>query len=175
MNKYFYSMIFVFISANSYSSDVEIQINGKILGQSCNVSSADLIKNINFPDIDPSSFSQIGSYTPSQKFTINLKNCTGSVSNLYYQFTGEADENNNKLFKITGGNNSNTGSLSSGLAIEVLDDTQNVIPVNSKVKFNTTITSANYSLNFNVRYKSTTLDVIPGDASSILYLDMYYD
>lgn len=175
MNKCFYLLIFMLVSSSSYSSDVEIQINGKILGQSCNVSSNDLIKNINFPDIDPSSFSQIGSYTSSQKFTINLQNCTGSVNNLYYQFTGEADENNNKLFKITGGNNSNVGNLSSGLAIEVLDDSQNIIPINSKVKFNTIITSVNYSLNFNVRYKSTTLDVTPGDASSILYLDMYYE
>jgi type 1 fimbria pilin len=175
MNKYAYSLIFVFTSFNCYSTDVEVQINGKILGQSCNVSSSDLVKNINFPDINPNDFGQIGSYTSSQKFMISLHNCTGSVNNLYYQFTGEVDDINNNLFKIMGGSNSSAGSLSSGLGIEVLDSSQAIIPVNSKVKYNTTITTASYGLSFYVRYKSTALDITPGDASSILYLDMFYE
>lgn len=163
------------ISFTVKAVDVEIQINGAILGQSCNVNSQDLTKNVNFPDIDPSIFKSIGTYTDSQELKINLRNCTGNVSKISYMVTGDLDDLNPNLFKIKGATSSATNTLAQGLGIEILDINNTIISPNTKTALNRTITTTNYDLVFYLRYKSTLPEVISGDASSVLYLDIYYD
>lgn len=162
-------------SFSTYAWDVQIAISAQIVGQSCNVNSADLTKNINFPDIDPRDFNSVGDYTEAQKFSINLKDCTGNVRNLNYKFSGDADDLNPNLFKIMGSNGANSDGIAKGLGIEVLDASKRIIPINTGVQLNENITAKTYDLNFYIRYKSTDLNVTAGDASSILYLDIYYD
>jgi len=155
--------------------DVTIQITGGILAQSCNVSSQDLIKNINFPDMNPADFSYLGATSAEQSFSIHLENCTGSVSNLTYKFSGEADKSDSTLLKVLGKGGNQEEGLASGLAIEILDDKKNRIDLNSVRLLNTTISSNTYILDFFLRYRSTESKVGSGNASSIVYLDIYYE
>lgn len=176
MSKISFLFIPVFtLFGSAQAADVDIYINGAILGQSCNVSTQDLTKNINFPDIDPREFTNVGAYTESQELKINLSSCTGNVTKLSYMLSGDPDDNDPNIFKIKGAGGSYNNGLATGLGIEVLNTNNIVILPNTKTALNRTITTTTYDLTFYLRYKSTLPEVTSGDASSILYLDIYYD
>lgn len=171
-------IIFIFLCTYShliYAVDVTVHLNGGVLAQSCNVSSNDLIKNINFPDLNPGDFKSIGSTSIEQSVSVRLENCTGNVNNMSYQFSGEADIDDPSLLKISGKGETSENIISSGLAIEILNKNKKKIALNSKVTLDDIITSSTYNLIFYLRYKSTTNNVSSGDASSVVYLDIYYE
>ncbi|WP_426817300.1 fimbrial protein [Winslowiella sp. 2C04] len=161
--------------SSAYAVDVQVQINGALLAQSCNVKSSDLTKNVIFDDINPSSFTTVGATGDPKEVSIALENCTGNVNQMSYMFSGNADESNPNLLKITGTSEGSSGNLASGLAIEILDMNKKALPLNEKQSFNQVITSSTYDFKFFLRYKSTSAKISPGDASSLLYLDMYYE
>ena len=160
---------------SAYAIDVTVNLNGGILAQSCNVSSQDLTKNVNFPDLNPGDFSQAGATSAEQPVSIFLNQCTGNVANLSYQFTGEGDTTDPTLLKVTGKGGVSEDILATGLAIEILDKNKKKIALNAIQPLNEIISSATYTLNFYLRYKSTSNDVGSGDASSIVYLDIFYE
>jgi len=155
--------------------DVTVQINGGVLSQSCNISSQDFIKNVNFPDFSPDDFGQKGATSAEQPVSIHLENCTGSVNNLTYKFTGETDDTDPTLLKVIGKGGETEGRLATGLAIEILNEKKNKIALNTIQPLNSIITGTTYTLDFYLRYKSVSSKVGSGDASSIVYLDVYYD
>lgn len=159
----------------AYSVDVTIQLNGGILAQSCNISSSDLIKNVSFLDLNPRDFDQIGATSAEKEVTVQLRSCTGNIENMSYQFSGEADTTDSTLLKVLGKSGVSQETLATGLAIEILDSAQQKIPLNTIQTLNQTITSSSYIFKFYLRYKSTSNDVGSGDASSIAYLDIYYE
>lgn len=171
---YKYLIIGIFCSS-AFAEDVRVQINGAILAQSCNVKSSDLTKNVNFDDISPIIFNSLGATSESKEVTIGLENCTGNVSNLSYMFSGVPDDDNQNLLKVTGVNNNSPDSIATGIAIEILDANKKSIPLNTMKKFNESIVTSTFNFKFNLRYKSTSTDISPGDASSSLYLDIYYE
>lgn len=163
------------LSFNTFAFDVTVYINGGILTQSCNVSSKDLIKNVVFDDLNPKDFTTIGSVSELQTVTIHLENCTGNVNNMSYEFSGKPDDLDSTLLKVLGQPNNNNNIIASGLAIEILDNQKQKINLNTKKILNETITNKTYDLIFYLRYKSTLKDIGSGDASSLLYLDIYYE
>jgi len=175
MEKLFMFLSSIFFCSLASAVDVTVQINGGILSQSCNVSSQDLIKNVNFPDFSPDDFSQTGATSAEQAISIGLNNCTGNVNNVTYKFSGEPDDTDSTLLKVTGKGGQVEGKLATGLAIEILNENKKKIALNSIQPLNTVITGATYTLNFYLRYKSVSSKIGSGDASSIVYLDVYYD
>ena len=173
INNYLFITI-VFCSC-VYAEDVQVQINGAILGQSCNINSADLTKNVVFDDLDPSDFSFLGSTSDMQEINVRLENCTGNVHEMYYMFSGDPDMSDPSLLKITGKSVENNSNLASGLAIQILDGNKKNIPLNTNQYLNKVITADKYNFKFYLRYKSTSSKITPGDASSLLYLDFYYE
>ncbi|WP_348634746.1 fimbrial protein [Providencia rettgeri] len=168
-------LVIYFIGFFAYAVDVTVNVNGEILTQSCNVTGKDLIKNINFLDLNPSDFNQIGSTSATQPISIHLENCSGKVNNMSYKFSGEEDDNDPTLLKILGKANSLEGDIATGLAIEILDKYRKKISLNTKYALNEVITTPSYDLNFYLRYKSTQINIGSGDASSLLFLDIYYE
>ncbi len=175
MNKFFTFLLLYIYCFSASATDVTVNLNGGILSQSCNVSSQDLIKNVNFPDLNPNDFSQPGATGAEQAVSIRLEKCTGNVNNIKYQFSGEADSTDATLLKIIGKGGLSEGILATGLAIEILDENKKKIPLNTMQALNKVITSTTYTLNFYLRYKSIGQDIGSGDASSIVYLDIYYE
>ena len=168
-------IVFSQVCSAAYAEDVTVQINGAILAQSCNVKSSDLTKNVIFDDINPQDLIPTGSTTASTKVSIGLENCTGNVNNMSYMFSGTGDESNPALLKITGKPSTSSEGLATGLAIEILDMNQKAVPLNQKQTFSQSVTTSTYDFNFYLRYKSTSSTIGAGDASSLLYLDFYYD
>ncbi|WP_036965016.1 fimbrial protein [Providencia alcalifaciens] len=175
MKKKFILFILCFFCFSAYSADVTLNINGAILGQCCNISSNDLIKNVNFQDLNPGDFNNIGDVSPEKSVSIHLENCSGNVNNMMYQFSGEADANDTTLLKIIGKSGSSIDGVATGLAIEILNKNKDRIKLNSKKFLNETITTTSYDFTFYLRYISTNQNVSSGDASSLLYLDIYYE
>lgn len=158
-----------------FAEDVRVQINGTVLAQSCNVKSSDLTKNVIFDNIDPQTLTPIGATTTSTKVSIALENCTDNVSSMFYMFSGSGDDSNPDLLKVTGKPETSPESVASGLAIEILDINKKSIPLNKKQAFSQEITASSYDFNFYLRYKSTSQTIESGDASSLLYLDFFYE
>ncbi|MDB9568905.1 fimbrial protein [Providencia rettgeri] len=173
-NKFIVFVLFLFCFS-AYPVDVTLNINGAILAQSCNISSNDLIKNINFQDLNPGDFNHIGAVSSEKAVSIHLENCSGNVNNMMYQFSGEADTSDPTLLKIIGKSGSSMDGLATGLAIEILNNNKDRIEINTKKIFNETITTTSYDFNFYLRYISTSQSVSSGDASSLLYMDIYYE
>jgi len=168
--------VFGLFSHSTIAEDVRVQITGAVLAQSCNVKSSDLTKNVIFDDINPQALTPTGATTAPKKVTIALENCTGNVNSMSYMFSGSGDDGNPDLLKITGGRpDAASEGLASGLAIEILDMNKKAIPLNQKQTFSQKITTSNYNFNFYLRYKSTSQTIEAGDASSLLYLDFYYE
>lgn len=168
-------ILFMTLSTASKAADVEITLEGNILGQSCNINSNQLTKTVTFNDIQLSDFVGVGSSTKPENLTINLSGCTGNVQTLSYQFSGEADDINPELFKVKGSSSIEENGIASGLGIEVVDINSTVMVPNQKFPLLRTITTSTYNLEFKISYKSTRENITAGDASSILYLDIYYD
>ena len=175
MNNYVTFLLFYLLCFSVSAADVTVNLNGGILTQSCNISSQDLIKNINFPDLNPSDFSQAGATSAEQPVSIFLENCTGKVNNVAYEFSGDADAADSTLLKITGKSVSENTPLATGLAIEILDRDKKKVALNTKKALNEIITGATYSLDFYFRYKAVSNNVSSGDASAVVYLDIYYE
>jgi len=158
-----------------YAEDVLVQINGSVMAQSCNVKSSDLTKNVIFGDITPQDFPSLGSTTISQEVLIGLENCTGNVNGMSYMFSGSGDNSNPELLKITGKLGASPQEVATGLAIEILDMNKNFVPLNQKQNLSKQIMASSYDFRFYLRYKSISSTVGAGDASSLLYLDFYYE
>lgn len=168
-------LVFGQLYSVAYAEDVTVHINGAILQQSCNVKSSDLTKNVIFDDINPQDFVSIGSTTASTKVSISLENCTGNVNNMSYMFSGNSDDSNAGLLKIMGKPDISPEGVATGLAIEILDMNKKAVPLNQKQTLSQQVTTSSYDFNFYLRYKSTSLPIGAGDASSVLYLDFYYE
>ncbi|WP_430442241.1 fimbrial protein [Providencia huaxiensis] len=173
IHSYLFFAYFFCYSANA--ADVQVQINGSILSQSCNVKSTDLTKNVIFNDLNLGEFPYTGSVSEPEEVNIRLENCTGNVEQIYYIFSGEQDLNAPNLLKITGQSGSSYDDLAKGIAIEILDENKKAVPLNEKINLNKAITEKTYDFKFFLRYKSTSPTVTSGDASSLLYLDFYYE
>lgn len=163
-------------SHSATAEDVRVQITGAVLAQSCNVKSSDLTKNVIFDDINPQDLTPAGATTAAKKVTVALENCTGNVNSMSYMFSGSGDDSNPNLLKVTGSRpDASSEGLASGLAIEILDMNKNAIALNQKQTLSQNITASGYDFNFYLRYKSTSQTIEAGDASSLLYLDFYYE
>lgn len=173
-NRFILFVLFLFCFS-AYSVDVTLNLNGAILGQSCNISSSDLIKNVNFEDLNSGDFNNVGAVSSEKTVSIHLENCTGNVNNMMYQFSGEADTDDPTLLKIVGKADSSVNEVAKGLAIEILNKNKKRININTKQPLNENITTSTYDFLFYLRYISTDKTVSSGDASSLLYLDIYYE
>lgn len=166
-------VLFFMASFHSYGHDVTVQINGTVTDQTCNVVNDDKIKNVVFDDLEVKSFKSTGSTSVAKPLTITLENCTNSISSLKYQFTGDADGEDANLLAIK--NNSTTAA--DGLAVQIMNkELTQQLNLNQVYSITDYIKGGcAYVFNFALRYKSTKDTITVGDASSILYLDFYYE
>ncbi|WP_392565459.1 fimbrial protein [Utexia brackfieldae] len=175
MNKRNRFLVFIVLSSlslSTYAYDVAITVNGRLTNQSCDVNSDSLSQSIVFDDISSGSMSKIGNVTDSKKVTINL-DCYLTVNQLSFMFSGQADNTDSTLLKVTG---SGTDEVAKGLAVEVLKESiRQRYNLNVKTAYGSGITGSTYAFDFYVRYRTVSLPVTAGDASAVLFLDMYYE
>lgn len=162
-----------FICKISYSADVLVHVNGKIINESCDIDSNDLIKNVTLEDVYAQQFIKKGDVGPSKKISINLKNCTSNLSSINYSFNGYHDDIDPNILKINDKNGS-SDKAAQGLGIEILDGKKNPVMLGQELQLNTSDNQVK-NLDFYLRLKSTKDIVTSGEVSSILYLDVFYE
>lgn len=147
---------------------LQVNMSGTIVTSSCDVSTSSATQSIYLGAIQAGDFSSKGTTSPSKLFTIELTGCSESITGASVTFSGTADSKNSKLLALT-----NTGTQANGVAVQLLDATNTVIPINTTTASYFVSPNSN-TLTFSLRYKSTLATVTPGDANAVLYFDMSY-
>lgn len=146
-----------------------LKITGNIIAESCDVDTANL--NVHIGDFPQNSFETVGAVSPSREFDIKLLNCSPGISGTYITFSGISDANNADLLALS--DTSESGGMASGVAIQVLGNTNAPIALN-KPSMLLSLVAGDNDLKFKLRYKATAIPVKPGNATSVMYFDMTY-
>lgn len=140
--------------------DVLIDISGNITGNTCTVSATSENIKVNMGVNTSKLFSSAGDTGPKIPFSVELEDCGTSFTGVKVMFSGDADAQNAALLKIAAGGGA-------GLAIQLLDGEENMLPVNTWSPLYGVSGSSNVAMNFYARYMTTELPVIAGDANAV--------
>ncbi len=164
--------LFVVISAtnNVSAHDGTVNITGSILAASCTVESGGDPLSVALGDYSGGTLTSVGQLTPQKKLTINLSNCSESISGTTVTVSGTPDTVNNKLLGL---NNPGAMGTATGIAIQISDSSGNIIDVNTASKLQP-LNAGNNAVVLNLAYDVSSVPVGPGDASSVMYLDFAY-
>ncbi len=159
--------------STAYSADVLLSINGTISLNTCSVTTGSKDKYVNLRTWGAKQFSSIGIKTLSVPFTIDLKNCNGSVSGVSgvnVTFSGAPTLENTAAFSLNG------TSTARNIGILILDRNKNIIEPNIKsVIYDLKSDQSNFSLVFYGQYISTSTPVTPGSANSDITFSITYN
>lgn len=161
-------------TAQADDSSYNLKITGTIVAQTCDVTSSSQNQTVHIGDFSSGEFSGTGSTSAEKQFSINLRGCTPGISGAKVMFSGAADATNSTLLALsdtTGG-----GEMATGLGVEILDENQNTIPVNNSSSDSSlyALKEGANTLNFFLRYKSTSDTVTSGNATAVMYFDLEY-
>lgn len=149
-----------------------LHIYGILLDQGCDVSPASTNQSIHIGDFNISDYTTVGSVSPEKDLSIVVTACAYSYVSSQVYFSGEPDENDPNLLKLSG--DSANGNTASGIAVQILDSSLKEIPLNSPSAWTFAHKTEETTLHFKLRYKSTSVNVKGGDASAVLYFDVNY-
>lgn len=145
----------------------QLELTGTIIDVGCDVSTS-ASQSINLGSFEAGMFSSSGTVTNKQTFNIVLKECSSNIKGSAVSFSGTSDANDATLLALT-----NSGTQAKGVAIQLLDNTDSPIAINSTTSVYP-LNAGDNSLQFGLRYKSTLASVVAGDANAVLYFDMNY-
>lgn len=153
-------------------SGYNLKITGTIVAQTCDVTSDSQNQTVHIGDFSTPDFPSTGSTGAEKGFTINLTGCTPGIAGAKVMFSGTADATNPLLLALsdtTGG-----GEMATGVGVEILDGMKTAIPVNNTDSSLFSLHDGDNSLQFYLRYKSTSDTVTAGNATAVMYFDLQY-
>ncbi len=162
-HKYIISALIIF-SANAYAINdinpepaepVEISGNvhfkGNITDSSCDITQKD--QEVELGTHSVTLLKENGKSTPPVDFTIDIENCSLSMSSLTIQMSGESHVGNNTIFALDADDQS-AGKV--GIAIKTKEG-KTVMPAGDKREILLRQDSRDYSLNYTANYQATGL------------------
>ncbi|MBU9843754.1 fimbrial protein [Rahnella ecdela] len=160
------------ISASALAESYNLQLTGTILSRSCEVDSSSQKQTVKIGEFSIYDFSSTGSVSRSKPFNIILKDCGSAATGAVLSFTGINDAADPALLALsdTGG----TGAMASGIAVQILNDTQQPLDLNSASPPTYALLPGDNTLSFYLRYKSTKDVVTAGNATAVMYFDLQY-
>lgn len=168
-----YSVLAVLLltgSVSVFAADNSITISGSIQNTSCTVSTDSADQTVFLGDIASRTFYQAGATSMPVQFTVDLQNCTGSMSGVTVTFNGTADGTEPALLGLDSGTNA-----ASGLGIAILDANRTLIPVNNpSSNYAIDITKPDNALVFYAQYQSTGASVTAGSATATATFNLTY-
>lgn len=167
MNNIFKSLIICFIvfqPLSGHTADTLIYVNGKLIGNTCTVSSQSKNMTVKMGNIGAKDFirpSSDGLWAFEFPFSIHLTDCQSESTGVKVFFMGSADINNKELLKIT-------DNGAQGIAIRLMDENKNPIAINQSSKvYEINPESEINELVFYARYVLTQDKLIPGPANAV--------
>ena len=103
-------------------------INGTVLPSSCDVDAGSQNQTIQMGKISSSVFSSVGATSPNTPVSIKLTGCTNTVG-AKVTFSGTEDADNPQLLALS--DTGSSGTLATGVGVEVLNSDNTAIPLNS--------------------------------------------
>lgn len=164
INFYYAIILFLFFGNffPAHSHDGQINITGTIIDKTCTISSDTQDQNVNLGSIANKDFTGIGVSTRPQSFVIKLENCSESVSGIFVKFNGTADTKNANYLKLDA-----VAGSATGIAIAILDNNKNLIPLANKSKeYYLDLGENNIVMQFYAKYISVNSLVTSGTANA---------
>lgn len=147
-----------------------ITVSGTIQNTSCTVSTGTADQTVFLGDISSKQFYQAGASSLPMQFTIDLQNCTGSMSGVTVTFNGQPDNTDPSLLALDSGD-----YAASGLGIAILDVNRTLIPLNNpSSNYAIDINDTDNQLVFYAQYRSTASTVNSGSATATATFDLTY-
>ncbi|QMD48583.1 fimbrial protein [Citrobacter freundii] len=167
-------LLFIILTPKSYADlgAIPFRLYAALQDFACDVSLATANQTVHIGDFDIRDYTTPGSVSPAVDFSIDITNCdTGYLSSQVY-FSGQSDDNDANLLKLSG--DASSGDAASGIAVQILDSTLKEIPLNSRTDWTLMKKSSGVTLHYKLRYKSTIREVKGGNAAAVLYFDVLY-
>lgn len=156
---------------NAYAVNGKVEFTGEIVKSTCNVVSGDQDKQVFIGKYPTTAFTQVGDVTASKAFTIQLEKCEAGDYSL--RFDGQTVAGHSNLLTV---NPAKDTSLADGVGIEVLDNNEQIIPVNQSADANspwvTIAADGTATFNLKARYKSfDTVQAGPANANATFTIE----
>lgn len=166
------ALCFIPLLAQADGEQTTITINGYIVDNTCVVSADSLNIPVDLQTNNAKDFFRVGTTGPAKPFSIILAPCGSEVGDVKVQFSGVADDTNSDLLKIDSGN-----GTASGVGIELLDNQQQQIPLNSDFSSLTAVSlvpGTTNTLNYYARLMSTRYPVGAGAVTATATFTLEY-
>lgn len=147
-----------------------ITISGAIMASSCTVADKSKTQSIDLGSYPNNSLKTVGQILTSKDLKISLTGCNDGIIGTVVTLSGAPDINDPTLLALS---NPDADETAKGLAIQLKDKADNIIPVNGKSAQQKLVAGDN-EITFKLAYKVTALPVTVGNANSVMYLDLAY-
>jgi major type 1 subunit fimbrin (pilin) len=134
-----------------------INFTGKVLASTCTLDSQSL--QVPMGTVAAGAYDKAGALGHPVPFKIELSNCDPTLQGVKVEFDGAADKQQPHYLSVGQGS-----GAAQGIAIELLDDADQEVPINSVSK-EYGLSAKSNALGFKARYVSTAESVTPGDAN----------
>lgn len=153
--------------SSTYAYDVIIDVTGNITGNTCTVSSESESIDVDLGVTSSRTFAAVDDIGPKKTFSIKLTDCDSSFSGVKVMFDGTTDDDNQNYLKLNDGG-------SSGLAIQILDESNNVLPLKSWSSTYGSSSITSLDIIFYARYVATNIPVTSGSANAVMTFLLEY-
>jgi major type 1 subunit fimbrin (pilin) len=144
-----------------------INFTGKVLASTCTLDSQSL--QVSMGTVAADYYGKANTLGRPVPFQVKLSHCDSALKGVKVEFDGTADSK--KLDYLSVGQGGETDAK--GIAIELLDDADQVVPINSVSK-EYGLSAGNNALDFKARYVSIDDKVTPGDANGSAQFFLQY-
>lgn len=152
------------------AADGTISFTGTILDSACTVDTDTVSKNVILGEIPKSSFKSAGDVAAATKFSIELKNCPGTVKTASIKFDGTPDLADSSILKLSSGQTAKGVGVAffeeDGITPIPLATPSKSVTLNSAFSDSQTTPIISTKMNFVAKYKATRAVVEAGTANA---------
>lgn len=150
-----------FLPAPVLAYDVLVSVTGKLIGNTCTVSTDSTMQTVPLGNIGTQQFGAgHGISNIKTPFFINLEECGPTFTGVKVRFVGTPDGSGTDLIKIDDGG-------ATGVAVELLNKAEKPLALNMQTEVLGTPGAENVQMKFYARLTATGSPVSPGPVSAI--------
>jgi major type 1 subunit fimbrin (pilin) len=158
-------------SGVAFANDGKVDFTGQIIDATCQaVNSPASPLEVNLGKVAKSAFTGAGSKASATKFTLQLKDCPGTVSSATVKFDGISVGGDNSVLALT-----QESGVATGVGIQLSDDSNTILPLHTSSKAYPLQPDVTNSLDFVASYIAIDNTVTPGSANSTASFTINYN
>ncbi|EMX9180082.1 TPA: fimbrial protein [Citrobacter sedlakii] len=147
-----------------------IHFYGEVTSGSCAIDAESTQQTIPMDQVTTSSFSGPGSWASPTVFWIKLENCSLSTTQFArVAFTGQADAVDPQVFQTGIG-----ASAVKGVGVGIFDAQGKLLVPNTAPESALPLQEGKNILSFTAKYRATTTNIVPGEASTAVNFSIIY-